>query len=96
MSTAERIATQFYQTHHIYDMPEDVRHYLVVLIQKSGEKKGRSLENNTDPELALPIYEEGELEGRCMKAYEESGKGMSKPIDDFFDEAEKKYPWLTD
>ena len=44
--------------------------------------------------LSLPKYTKEELRTRVAKADEEILSGKTHPIEEFFEEVDRKYPWL--
>lgn len=44
--------------------------------------------------LTLPKYTKEELRARVAKADEEILSGETRPIEEFFEEVGRKYPWL--
>lgn len=89
MSAAEIKAKEFFDTHNIASMPEEVKRQLIILMLKTDPFDG-SIEDKR-----LKPYAEGELEKRCMTAYKEAQEGCGKPIEELLTVAEEEFPWLS-
>lgn len=98
MSTAELRAHEVYDRYNLGALPNDVKDQIIILMLSNRNNKYMQPEElpheGKVAEECPPQLSISQLHERINTSREQISKGLTSPIDEFFDEMDTKYPWL--
>lgn len=95
MSAAElrvqEMYNNIYRTYNLGSLSDEEKHYLIYLVT-NGLTSTTHTSNSS--KSSLLEYTADELRSRVIEADKEVLEGKTRPIEEFFEEVEQKYPWI--